>query len=457
MKAYRNLLKIMRRLGVADQAKARPVLGTCNLPATETPNLYFGKIKLPNYPISNFWQKRYNLKVEVNVVNERANKYLHYQFMRLWRSRNNPRLFFAIGKSLIWRSKAFRVSFLNKTMKGWYQNEKLEKVLAILKRVPTLRHKTKVHLTRFYVPKSNGKLRPVGSPRKDWKIILSMWAWVMSVYVSDKFKDNQHAFIPGKGLWTAWLELLTHVKDHRMIWEYDLEKFFNSIRLYREDPMDGGSPHYRFNFNRKNSLEQIMKQQYKIPTDVVDYILRLNTSTPTFNRLEDVDKLDPELWHRFNSPREQEGLLYWRGKDSPLRPNRPRSNEEYGLAQGSPLSPILAIMVLNKWKSLSSTTNKILMYADDGFFYSNNPDDLVPNADWWLDRDEIGVKFNEKKTGLVKYKGKWLKTLEFVGSIYDPWKDTLNGVPIDQVTHENLFKIVGQSYGRRLPPEEWDW
>jgi len=45
----KNLLKIISRLGVSDQAKAIGK-GPCNLPVSVTPTTWFEKIKLPNYP-----------------------------------------------------------------------------------------------------------------------------------------------------------------------------------------------------------------------------------------------------------------------------------------------------------------------------------------------------------------------------------------------------------------------
>lgn len=117
--------------------------------------------------------------------------------------------------------------------------------------------------------------------------------------------------------------------------------------------------------------------------------------------MKEFDALDPELWEVINTGEEVRKLIYKGSVNSPLKPGRPRSNEEYGLTQGSPLSPILAIIALDSWKALRRSTGKRLLYADDGLFF-DNVDELEAAPELKAQSFDLGVEFNLKKSGRVK-------------------------------------------------------
>lgn len=481
LKYMKALKKIMERLGATDQAKAVGINGTYSLPVVSKSRLWFDKIRLPNYPVSTNLKRRYNLEIDPNAVNRRGNKYLEYQFKRLEKSLNNPKLYFTILGALIKRSRSFHVSFINSSLKGWYQNMRLEKVVAVYRRLKWMYGDTKVRTSRFYITKPNGKLRPIGSPSKHWKVYLSMWAWGLSFYLSDKLTERNHGFRPGRGLWTAWLEILTHIKDKKNIYEFDLEKFFNTIRLR----LDLIRPEFdQWKTAKCCHLKKYLYDTYNIPYEIAQYLAQdLNKTPPKlrhdvcdFNtegslvtsqkglpsrrrRGEEAfkpivkpaqqpvrDPFDPELWEEFSIKSKFQ-----------LRSEAPSAypNELYGLTQGSPLSPILAVAAIDAWEALRLLKSKLLAYADDGLLYD---DELIDELDLKakVDKWNLGVKVAWEKSGHIKRDGRWLKPLTFLGSTYDPWADTLNDVPLSEITDKNLFKIVGKTY-HPTPAEEWDW
>lgn len=87
----------------------------------------------------------------------------------------NAKLFFAIGLALLKRSTAFRLALIHHGLpRGWYLRYSTKAIMRISRRVSFLviSGETKTKLHRFYVPKSNGKLRPIGAPDPEWKIIM---------------------------------------------------------------------------------------------------------------------------------------------------------------------------------------------------------------------------------------------------------------------------------------------
>jgi hypothetical protein len=80
-----------------------------------------------------------------------------------------------------------------------------------------------------------------------------------------------------------------------------------------------------------------------------------------------------------------------------------------GLPQGLNTSPILSILTLTTWnKELKAKGIDLLMYADDGILFSNEPFDPFPPRN---------QEFSIEKSRWVR-KVEWLADLKFVGLKY---------------------------------------
>jgi len=90
-----------------------------------------------------------------------------------------------------------------------------------------------------------------------------------------------------------------------------------------------------------------------------------------------------------------------------------------GVAQGSPLSPILSTIILVPLLFLNKSGVKAIMYADDGILYSDspfNPDDIL---NFPMESGILAHKEGEKSKW-IKQDNKWLIPLKFVGIQYTP-------------------------------------
>ncbi len=104
----------------------------------------------------------------------------------------------------------------------------LAKIDAIIEKLRYERYRW-TPVRRTYIPKKNGKLRPLGMPSWSDKLLQEVIRSILEAYYEPQFSDRSHGFRPGRGCHTALQEIRRVGKATKWFIEGDISGCFDNI------------------------------------------------------------------------------------------------------------------------------------------------------------------------------------------------------------------------------------
>jgi group II intron reverse transcriptase/maturase len=143
---------------------------------------------------------------------------------RLYRQMFNPQLFLMAYGKLYSNAGAMTPGVTGETVDGM----SLAKIEAIISALRGERFRWRP-VKRIYIPKKNGKQRPLGLPTWSDKLVAEVVRLLLEAYYEPRFSGRSHGFRPGRGCHTALSEVVEVWKGTHWFIEGDISDCFGSL------------------------------------------------------------------------------------------------------------------------------------------------------------------------------------------------------------------------------------
>jgi group II intron reverse transcriptase/maturase len=163
-----------------------------------------------------------NAEVVLGVLRERGRNGLPCN--ELYRQLFNPQLYLLAYGRIYSNEGAMTPGPTQETADGM-TTEKIEAI------IDAMRHERYRFspVRRIYIPKKNGKLRPLGLPSWSDKLVGEVVRLLLEAYYEPQFSDRSHGFRPGRGCHTALREIANTWVGTTWFIEGDISDCFGSL------------------------------------------------------------------------------------------------------------------------------------------------------------------------------------------------------------------------------------
>jgi group II intron reverse transcriptase/maturase len=160
--------------------------------------------------------------VLVNLQRHSHNK--QYRFEKLYRNLYNPDFYLLAYQNIYANKGALTPGIDGLTLDG-YGMERVNRIIESLKDHSYQPSPAR----RSYIPKKNGKLRPLGIPSADDKLVQEDVRMILESIFEPTFSMYSHGFRPGRSCHTALLQVQHNFTAVKWFVEGDIKAYFDTI------------------------------------------------------------------------------------------------------------------------------------------------------------------------------------------------------------------------------------
>ena len=162
----------------------------------------------------------------IDVLNSLRSKSANteYKYERLYRNFYNSEFYLNAYQSIYANSGNMTAGTDGKTIDGMSM-ERIEKLIAKLKDHSYQPNPAR----RTYIKKKNGKLRPLGIPSFDDKIVQEIVRMILEAIYEPTFSNRSHGFRPNRSCHTALTQIQANFTGVKWFIEGDIKAFFDTI------------------------------------------------------------------------------------------------------------------------------------------------------------------------------------------------------------------------------------
>lgn len=181
------------------------------------------------------------MKTSLQGIAQKARTHKKHRFRDLYRMLNEENLHESWKE--IRKDAAYGVDHVSAEE---YEKELSKNIRELVKRLKEKRYRAQL-VRRQYIPKENGKLRPLGIPAVEDKLVQRAVAKILEAIYEQDFLESSYGYRPGRGVHDAVEKLKKEIQFgvYRWILDADIQGYFDNIdhewlmRMLRERIDDG--------------------------------------------------------------------------------------------------------------------------------------------------------------------------------------------------------------------------
>jgi group II intron reverse transcriptase/maturase len=163
-----------------------------------------------------------NADTTLAIIQERGKRGLDLE--DVYRQLYNPDLYLRAYGRIYKNAGAMTEGVTEETVDGMSQ-QKFENIIESLRMERYRWSPTR----RTYIPKKNGKLRPLGIPTWSDKLLQEVMRSILEAYYEPQFSEHSHGFRPDRGCHTALREIFVSWNGTKWLIEGDIKGCFDNI------------------------------------------------------------------------------------------------------------------------------------------------------------------------------------------------------------------------------------